>query len=102
MFSRVYQSASVLLRHSVQHLPLRGERFILAHGFRTFSPWLAGSQAEMLWQKGLVANCLPHGSLEAERGVEVGDKNTDTLPARMNSTAVNFSEDQTLISGASP
>jgi hypothetical protein len=56
-------------------IPLKEGRFIWAHSFGGFSPWLVGS---LLWGRGepaphdgicmLEQSCLPHGIQEAENG----------------------------------
>lgn len=59
----------VSFRHCDQNnWQLKGRKVYIAHGFRGFSPWLVGLEAETSWPKGTEGeNYLPPGNQQAER-----------------------------------
>lgn len=64
-------TCGIILVGQISRVPdthkLEEERFILARGFRGFSPWLAGFQGRnILVERASQENCLRHGTQEAE------------------------------------
>lgn len=69
--NKIMQSVSVLVSFSIpgtQHPQLQEERFNLAHSFKTFSPWPAGSKAVTSLQKATTElSCSVHGDQKVEQ-----------------------------------
>lgn len=65
-----------MLKQNTRHAQLkREERFILAHGFRGFSPLSAVSKGETIWQNSMVEkSCLPVAATKHTVRAEVNEK----------------------------